>query len=190
VNKTEQRKMIDQGEGFGTRRRNRLWIDEVNGSLLATNSYWMAPADWFADAIPGAIERGAFDIKAGARLDDDVPNMAALLPRDGVEQVVLEPMFLHGSPVVLDRPLANDLALFVGPADEADLTVALDRRYVAMFRGEGAKAAGSELQFRQDRRSPLKCVSVYRSSSYTLAHGPTETTWSLLGLIMPVRLER
>lgn len=187
MNKTEQRKMIDQGKGFGNR-RNHLWADEVAGRTMVTNSYWMAPAEWFADAMP-LEERGTYDVKSGERLSDDVPNMERLLPDEKEEYDVLVPTLLHGGVAIVSRGFQSDLALFEVADNGSNIAVAIDRRYVEMFREMAAAAAGTELQFRQERHKPLRPISVYRSSSYT--NGGTyesRTSWTLVGLIMPVRI--
>lgn len=181
MNKTTAIKMVNRGNNRDCK-QFYVYVARHAGRTWASNGYWLAPADWFGVIIGDDPADGTYDAKSGSKLNDSAPELGPLFPT--TEHPELEPMLLHGSPVMLARPFRSDLALFAGP-DGAP--TALDRSYVDMFRAEAASVAGSELAFRQE--TPLKCCAVYRSMSYTWAHGPTDKSWTLTGLIMPVRLD-
>ena len=179
MNKTTAIKLIDQGES--SRRRHLLYVAEADGRKWATNSYWLAPAEWFSVVIGDDPKVGTWNVKADGWQWEDGPEVARLFP--STEHPIIEPVAMRGRPVILDRGELPDLALF---ADADGAETALDRRYVDMFRQEATGPAGSELLFRQE--NALKPAYVYRRTTYTSVSMAKTEGWSLTGVLMPVRI--
>ena len=184
-NITSARKLVRRSTTQG-RTDDRLFVCEHDDRLWATNSHWLAPADWF-DAIrkDDDWKPGTWNAATSEYLHDDAPNISSLFP-ELASTIVLEPLVVEGvGPVITNRG-NDDLCVYtLADARFDGQHAAFNRRYLEMFLGQEGRY---DQQWRIVSQGPLKVAVVQHSSSYTRAHGPAETTWHTEGLLMPVRL--
>lgn len=193
MNKTTALRLIKRKFGHGRDHQSdhRVFLAEHDGRLWATNSYWLAPAEWFAIVLPERDEEtynwtpGTYDAKSGEKVSDGCPEIGRLFPaKDALRP--LEPVEMHGAAVVL-ASVQGDLSLFTfgqedGPISKTE-DAAFNRAFVDMFR-DGAGSAAVVLH----GQDPLKPAMVYKATSYTKADYSKVEGLELIGLIMPVRM--
>lgn len=157
----------------------RLFVQEHDGRLWATNSYWLAPADWFRLVLPDDYGIGTYNVKVGEKLSDDAPSIERLMPpAEGWGEI--KPSQHNGRDIIVPSGPDVDVRLFTLEDDSGEM--ALDRRYVDLFTtlcGQVPTFTGT---------TSLKPVGIYTSSRITRIDLSAYDALTFTGLLMPVRL--
>jgi len=157
----------------------RLFLTEHDGTLYATNSYWLVKAERVAPLLAHynlpSNQPGAYNVNGSVEpRDQEPPNVGGLLK--GAESwPVLERLHAHGRPVFWPCPTGGYLAAFEsspffrkGDGSDEPTPVALNSDYLAFL-----TTGLADPVFRQN--GPRKAVAVFDGDDF-------------VGLVMPVRL--